>query len=123
MSFTGFNIDDVNFTSFSLTKGKTEEKNNIETFTTSPSLDTNKQQVSNYNTLQRQYVDATSLLIGQQIKHENNNTYNNIAMKPTLIDARNEDENKMMIQENYIYILGTLTLAIVLVGSIVIIKQ
>jgi hypothetical protein len=40
--------------------------------------------------------------------------------KNLLIDARNEDEQIMMVQQNYIYILGTISLAIILVGTIVI---
>jgi hypothetical protein len=41
----------------------------------------------------------------------------------TLANARKEDSEIYMIQENYIYILGTITLAIVFLGVIVVIKK
>jgi hypothetical protein len=46
-----------------------------------------------------------------------------LAKKNKLIDVRSEDAEIMMVQQNYLYILGTITLAIVLVGSIVIAKN
>jgi hypothetical protein len=43
--------------------------------------------------------------------------------KKKLIDVRSDDAEIMMVQQNYLYILGTISLAIVLVGSIVIAKN
>jgi hypothetical protein len=47
----------------------------------------------------------------------------NLMKKDKLIDVRSNDAEIMMVQQNYLYILGTITLAIVLVGSIVIAKN
>lgn len=138
MSYKGFDPDDSNLSSFLLTKGDGKLKKNVETFDPTPeapTLDTIETQAENYNSLQGEYTAAAitrynELLAGQFNKNNNNNinniksnTYNSIYTKPSLIDARMSDENDMMVQQNYIYILGTITLAIVLVGSIVIMKQ
>jgi hypothetical protein len=43
--------------------------------------------------------------------------------KLNLDDARKEDSEIYLTQQNYLYILGTITLAIVFVGAIVVIKN
>jgi hypothetical protein len=65
------------------------------------------------------------------LKQYENNLVNRI--KPTNLDvinqkidlsnARKEDSEIYLLQENYLYILGTITFAIVFVGAIVIIKK
>ena len=65
------------------------------------------------------------------LKQYENNLVNRI--KPTNLDvinqkidlnnARKEDSEIYLLQENYMYILGTITFAIVFVGAIVIIKK
>ena len=134
MSYKGFDPDDSNLSSFSLTKGNGKLKKDVETFDTTPTpptLDTLKADAEKYNSLQGEYIAAATthyneLLAGGFNNNRNNiksNTYNSIYTKPSLIDARMSDENDMIVQQNYLYILGTITLAIVLVGSIVIVKQ
>jgi hypothetical protein len=44
-------------------------------------------------------------------------------VKANLRDALIEDTNTMIVQQNYLYILGTLSFAIVLVGAIVIARN
>jgi hypothetical protein len=46
-----------------------------------------------------------------------------INQKIDLSDARKKDSEIYLLQENYMYILGTITFAIVFVGAIVIIKK
>lgn len=56
----------------------------------------------------------------------NTNRPNNldvINQKIDLSNARKEDSEIYLLQENYMYILGTITFAIVFVGAIVIIKK
>jgi hypothetical protein len=65
------------------------------------------------------------------LKQYENNLVNRI--KPTNLDvinqkidlsnARKKDSEIYLLQENYLYILGTITFAIVFVGAIVIIKK
>jgi hypothetical protein len=43
--------------------------------------------------------------------------------KISLANARKEDSELYMIQENYMYILGTITFAIVFLGVIVVLKK
>jgi len=43
--------------------------------------------------------------------------------KPDINDARKEDAETYLVQQNYVYILGTITLAIVFVGAVVIMKN
>jgi glyoxylate utilization-related uncharacterized protein len=50
-------------------------------------------------------------------------TYNPEGDKISLANARKEDSEIYMIQENYVYILGTITLAIVFLGVIVVLKK
>jgi len=128
MSYTGFSTDESNYTSFSITKGNAKRPKTVELFTSTPTIpistptldDTYKLE---YDSKQKEYLTKLTEVAAIQFSKENSNTYNHSVMKPTLIDARNSDVNSMMIQQNYIYILGSLTLAIVLVGGIVIIKQ
>jgi len=42
---------------------------------------------------------------------------------PTLNDARKQDAETYLLEQNYVYILGTITFAIVFVGAIVIIRN
>ena len=49
-----------------------------------------------------------------QLINRNKNTNNNIDK------AREEDSELILVQQNYLYILGTITLAIVALGGIVI---
>jgi hypothetical protein len=42
---------------------------------------------------------------------------------PSLSDARNKDAETYLLEQNYVYILGTITFAIVFVGAIVIIRN
>jgi hypothetical protein len=56
----------------------------------------------------------------------NTNRPNNldvINQKIDLSNARKKDSEIYLLQENYIYILGTITFAIVFLGAIVIIKK
>jgi len=50
-------------------------------------------------------------------------TYNPEGDKISLANARKEDSEIYMIQENYVYIVGTITLAIVFLGVIVVLKK
>lgn len=54
--------------------------------------------------------------------YEDNRVFNNLKQS-TLSDARKEDAETYMVQENYLYILGTITFAIVFVGALVIVKN
>lgn len=54
-------------------------------------------------------------------RYENNLVTGN--KKQSLEDARNEDADTYLVEQNYLYILGTLTFAIVFVGAIVIIRN
>lgn len=48
---------------------------------------------------------------------------NYIDKKPTLRDGLLDDVNTMIVQENNLYILGTITLAVLLVGTIIVIRE
>jgi len=59
---------------------------------------------------------------GQNLYDFSGNTFNYRNRKPTVTDALNEDIKTMILQENYIYILGTLTTATLLIAAVYLAK-
>jgi len=77
--------------------------------------------VSSLDVLQKQNVDTINTHQLEKIKK------NKPGMKPSgddiLQQARKEDSDIFLLQQNYLYILGTITFAIVAVGAAVIAKN
>jgi hypothetical protein len=151
MDYKPFSLDDSLYSNFSITNTETEKTE--ENFSTYGYLDTtamknvnvdaiktnqivplkqmSDEYKTNIGTAEQNYTDlcgnianlnntlATSSPIVQKYYDEKSDE----SKKNKLIDIRNEDEQIMMVQQNYLYILGTISLAIVLVGSIVIAKN
>jgi coenzyme F420-reducing hydrogenase alpha subunit len=151
MDYKPFSLDDSLYSNFSITNTDTEKteenfstygyldttamKNvNVDTVKTNqvvPLKNMSDEYKSNIGTAEQNYMDlcgnianlnnkrVTSSSVVQKYYDEKSDQ----GKKNKLIDIRNEDEQIMMVQQNYIYILGTISLAIVLVGSIVIAKN
>jgi hypothetical protein len=151
MDYKPFSLDDSLHSSFFITNtDKDKKKENFSTYgyldtTTMKNVDadtvTNNQVIplkkmgeeykTNIGTAEKNYIDLCGNIANLNNALDNSapmvqkyyNEKSDQAKKDKLIDIRNEDEEIMMVQQNYIYILGTITLAIVLVGSIVIAKN
>lgn len=151
MDYKPFSLDDSLHSSFSITN--TDKHKKKENFSTYGYLDTttmknvgadaiiNNQVVPltkmtdeyklNIGTAEKNYIDLCGNIANLNDTIDNSapmvqkyyNEKSNQAKQEKLIDVRSEDEEIMMVQQNYIYILGTISLAIVLVGSIVIAKN
>jgi len=83
-----------------------------------------KQIDSNYGSL-IQKVDDLNINYMQNAKKVDNYEDNLVSGNkiPTLNDARKKDAETYLVEQNFVYILGTITFAIVFVGAIVIVRN
>ena len=107
---------DTNYVDFKITS--------VEGMLSTDYINNMKQIDSNYSPLEKKVDD---LNINYRLNSDKLNKYeNNLLNKdpiPSLDDARRQDAETYLQEQNYIYILGTITFAIVFVGAIVIIKN
>jgi hypothetical protein len=107
---------DMNYVDFKITQ--------VEGMVSTDYINNMKQINSNYSLLDKKVDD---LNIKYQFNSDELNKYEDNLVsgdkKPSLEDARKQDAETYLQEQNYIYILGTITLAIVFVGAIVIIKN
>lgn len=107
---------DTNYVDFKITQ--------IEGMVSADYINNMKQIDSNYSSLDKKVDDLNAKY--QPNSKILNNYENNLVngdKKPSLEDARKQDAETYLQEQNYIYILGTITFAIVFVGAIVIIKN
>jgi len=107
---------DTNYVDFKITQ--------VEGMLSSDYINNMKQINSNYSLLDKKVDD---LNINYRLNSDELNNYENNLVSgnqmPSLEDARKQDAETYLQEQNYIYILGTITFAIVFVGAIVIIKN
>jgi hypothetical protein len=90
----------------------------------------NSQLTSNINRTHQNLNKKTDFVMRtqQQLLNDKNSDYNGDSplfkdKKPTLADGLQDDINTMIIKENNLYILGTITLATLLLGVIVVARN
>jgi hypothetical protein len=107
---------DTNYVDFKITQ--------IEGMLSADYIKNMKQIDANYSSLDKKVDD---LNINYQLNNQALNDYEdnlvNGDKKPSLEEARKQDAETYLLEQNYVYILGTITFAIVFVGAIVIIKN
>ena len=130
MSFIGFSFEKEGFYDFN-TNPKTNgdiqqniqvlQRKNIDINSTNSKINSNfydiSNNLSNYNNL-RAYMkmDDTET----KTKYNTIDIPDKMDMIQTTYDVRKEDINTILLQQNYIYILGSITCATLLIGAIMI---
>lgn len=107
---------DTNYVDFKITQ--------IEGMQSTDYIKNMKQIDSNYSSLDKKIDDlnVSYLSNSEKLNKYEDNLVNRDKIS-TLEDARKQDAETYLLEQNYVYILGTITFAIVFVGAIVIIKN
>jgi hypothetical protein len=133
MSFTGFTFEKEGFYDFNPNPvTKADIDNNIQALKQkSENLNnTDVKIISNFADIEKNVSDYNTLRIDMKIpdiySYYTPSKYNTITipdktdMIQTTYDVRKEDINTMLLQQNYIYILGSVTCATLLISAIMI---
>jgi hypothetical protein len=88
----------------------------------SNNLNTIKQQISQLS-LDNQYLKNNYNFINTNPEYNIINYQDKMDMKKTTNDVRNEDVNSFVLEQNYLYIVGSVTCATLLIATIVISRK